>query len=411
MKAALRHLNRNRRRTLLTLLAVLIPVYFLVFMFGFSNAVIADLFETATRMDIGHLQVRHVEERGMGSALPLMQDADEVVHILDSMPAVEWHTVRLDLPALASSEDRSQSIYVQGVVPEEIGPISNIANLVVDGSYLHQGSDGAVIGQELAEILDIGVGDEFVALSAHPDTGVGVLKLPVIGIYRAPMAEMGRTVVHVTLATARQLARSPDASTAVIARVRGVTGARDLSEIDTVVTDLQGQLPADLEALDWRELAPQLTGYLGILTPALTIIASVFFGLGALVVLNTLYLSVMERTRELGLVLSLGASRWRVIRMILGEASVIAVAGAFYGAVIGVVLIWIVEAFGGIPMPGSAGEFMRILGIRPALHMAIRWPQVILSAVAMAIVAVMAAWFPAHRASRLEPVEAMRYVE
>ena len=128
-------------------------------------------------------------------------------------------------------------------------------------------------------------------------------------------------------------------------------------------------------------------------------------------VLNTLYLSVMERTRELGLVISLGASRGVVIRMILVEASLIAVVGAVYGALIGVVLIWIVEAFGGIPMPASVGDFMRIVGMKPALHMMIRWPQVILSAVAMTVVAILAAWFPAYRASKLEPVEAMKYVE
>lgn len=411
MKAAIRHLKRNRRRTILTLLAVLIPVYFLVFMFGFTNAVISDMFETATRIDTGHLQVRHVEKRGMGSALPLMQNADEAVAVLDEVDGIEWRTVRLDLPALASAEDRSQTVYVQGVVPEEVAPISNIGNLVVEGSYLRTGSSGAVIGEELAELLNVGVDDEFVVLGAHPETGVGVLRLLVIGIYEAPLAEMGRTVVHVTLETARQLARSPQAATAVVARVSGVTGARDLSEIDDVMSQLEGRFGSELEVLDWRDLAPQVSGYLAVLTPALTIIAVIFFGLGALVVLNTLYLSVMERTRELGLVISLGASRWHVIRMILVEASLIAVAGAIYGALIGVVLIWIVEAFGGIPMPASVGDFMRVVGMKPALHMMIQWPQVILSAVAMTIVAIVAAWFPAYRASKLEPVEAMKYVE
>jgi len=411
MKAAIRHLMRNRRRTVLTLLAVLIPVYFLVFMFGFTNAVVSDMFETVTRMDTGHLQVRHVEERGMGSAIPLMQNADDVVAMLAGIDGIEWQTVRLDLPALASAGDRSQTIYVQGVVPEEVQPISNVANMVVEGSYIRSGSSGAVIGEELASLLNVGVGDEFVVLGAHPATGVGVLKLPVVGIYKAPAVEMGRTVVHVTLETARQLARSPGTATAVVARVAGVTGARDLDEIDAVVATLQARLPEDLEALDWRALAPQLEGYMRVLSPVLAIMAVVFFALGALVVLNTIYLSVMERTRELGLIISLGSSRWRVIRMILAEAGVIAVAGALYGALIGVALVWVVEAFGGIPMPGQAAEFMRFVGISPTLHMMIRWPQVVVSAVSMAVVAVVAAWFPAYRASKLEPVEAMRYVE
>jgi len=411
MKAAIRHLKRDRRRTILTLLAVLIPVYFLVFMFGFTNSIIADMFETATRIDTGHLQVRHVKERGMGSALPLVRDADEVVSALDEIDGIEWRTMRLDLPALASADDRSQTVFVQGVVPEDVTPISNIGNLIVEGSYLRTGSTGAVIGEELAELLNVGVDDEFVVLGAHPETGVGVLKLPVIGIYEAPIADMGRTVVHVTLDTARQLARSPQAATAVIARVKGVSSVRDLAEIDAVTAALNGRLPPELEVVDWRDLAPQVSSYLNLLTPVLAIIAAVFFGLGALVVLNTLYLSVMERTRELGLVVSLGASRWRVIRMILVEASLIAVAGAIYGALIGVGLIWVVEALGGIPLPTEMGEFLRVIGLEPTIHMMVRWPQVIVSAAAMTIVAILAAWFPAYRASKLEPVEAMKYVE
>lgn len=411
MKAAIRHLKRNRGRTILTLLAVLIPVYFLVFMFGFSNSIVADMFETATRVDTGHLQVRHIERRGMGSAIPLMHDSKSVLADLDQIDGIEWRTVRLDMPALASVADRSQAVYVQGVVPEEIAPISSIGDLVVKGTYLKNGQNGAVIGEELADLLNVDVGDEIALLGAHPETGLGALKVPVVGVYRAPISAMGRTIVHTTLTTARRLARSPDAATAVVVRVSDVAGPWDVGKIEAVTAQLKGLLPDDLVVLDWRDLAPQVSGYMSILQPAMIIFAAIFFGLGALVVLNTLYLSVMERTRELGLIISLGASRWRVIRMILTEAGLIAVIGAVYGALVGVALAWIVEAFGGIPLPGAAlTDYMKVIGMKPVLHMKISWSQVVISAVAMAGVAVLAAWFPAYRASKLEPVEAMRYV-
>ncbi|MEA3239297.1 MAG: FtsX-like permease family protein [Candidatus Bipolaricaulota bacterium] len=412
MKAAIRHLKRNRGRTILTLLAVLIPVYFLVFMFGLSNSIVSDMFETATRIDTGHLQIRHIERHGMGSAIPLMHDSESVLADLGQIDGIEWRTVRLDMPALASVADRSQAIYVQGVMPEEIAPISSIGDLVVKGTYLKKGQSGAVIGEELAALLNVDVGGEIVLLGAHPETGLGALKVPVVGIYRAPISAMGRTIIHTTLTTARQLARSPDAATAVVVRVDNVKGPWDVAKIEAVTAQLNSLLPDDLEVLDWRELAPQVSGYMGILQPVMIIFAVIFFGLGALVVLNTLYLSVMERTRELGLIIALGASRWRVIRMILTEAGLIAVIGAVYGAVIGVALAWVVEAFGGIPLPGAdLADYMKVVGMKPVLHMMISWPQVVISAVAMVGVAVLAAWFPAYRASKLEPVEAMRYVE
>jgi len=411
MKAALRHLKRNRGRTVLTLLAVLIPVYFIVFMFGFASANLSDMFETATRLDTGHFQIRHEEVRGLGSAIPLIQDPDAALAVVDATEGVEWRTVRLDLPALASIDDRSQTVYVQGVVPEEIAPISAIGDLIVDGTYLATGQAGVVIGEELADLLKLAVGDELVLLGAHPEAGIGVLKVPVVGIYSAPAAELGRTVVHATLETARRLARTPGAATAIVGRVEGVTAPWNADRIETVTSGFSDDLPAGLEVLGWEELAPQVAAYLRVMEPMLWVFAGVFFALGALVVVNTLYLSVMERTRELGLIISLGATRWRVMRMILVEAALIAVVGAVYGAVAGVGIIWIIEAFGGIPIWGSAVQFMKAVGMTPVLHLRASASQVLLAAAAMAGVAILAAWFPAYRASKLEPVEAMRYVE
>ncbi len=411
MKAALRHLKRNRGRTVLTLLAVLIPVYFIIFMFGFASANLSDMFETATRLDTGHFQIRHEEVRGLGSAIPLIQDPGAVLAVVDGADGIEWRTVRLDLPALASVDDRSQTVYVQGVIPEEIDPISSVGDLIVDGTYLTTGQDGVVIGEELADLLQVGVGDEVVFLGAHPEAGIGVLKAPVVGIYAAPAAELGRTVVHATLDTARRLARTPGAATAIVGRVEGVTGPWNADRIGTVTAALASRLPDGLEVLGWKELAPEVAAYLRVMLPMLWVFAGVFFALGALVVVNTLYLSVMERTRELGLIISLGATRWRVMRMILLEATLIAVAGAVYGAIAGVGIIWIIEAFGGIPIWGSAVQFMKAVGMTPVLHLRASASQVLLAAAAMAGVAIVAAWFPAYRASKLEPVEAMRYVE
>lgn len=402
---------RNRLRSILTLLAVMIPVYSLVVVFGLAEANLNDMFETATRVDTGHLQIREAKTKITGSAIPLMQDPAEPLAILDKIDGIEWRTVRLDLPALASAGERSQAIFLQGVVPEEIDPISAMRDRIVAGEYLTSTSEGVVIGEELADLLKVGVGGDIILLGVHPETGLGVLRVVVRGIYSSPIAEIGRAVVQAPLAVARQLARSTTAATAIVARVAGVNGIRDAHLIDAVITQLDTMLPSEYEVLGWRELVPMVATYMRILKPILLGFAAIFFGLGALVVLNTVYLSVMERTRELGLIISLGASRWRVIRMILTEAGVLAVMGAASGGLAGVAFVWVVEAFGGIPLPASFSDIMKGMGLSGSLHMMVSASQVIISAVAMAAVAILAAWVPARTAAKLEPVEAMRYVE
>ncbi len=411
MKAAIRHLMRNRRRSILTLCAVLIPIYFLILMFGFTNSVIQDMFESATRFDTGHMQIRAVEPPGSGSALPLINDPSDALDILAEMEAIEWFTVRLDLPALASVDDRTRTVFLRGVVPEEIDPVSNMADRMVEGDFLSSERDGVIVGEELADLLELGVGDDMVLLSAHPDASLGAIRAPIVGIFNAHEAAIGRMIVYSNLGTARRLARSETAATAIVLRLNGVRGSQDTHVMEATADALRAQLPDSYVVQGWLELLPILSGYLDVLVPMLVIMAVVFFGLGALVVVNTLYLSVMERTREIGLILSLGSSRIRVMGMILAEAGLITAAGAFYGVVLGIGIILIIEAFGGIPLWGQMAAYMREMGITPVLHMSITAWQVLLSAGAMSIVAMMAAWFPAWKASRLEPMEAMRHVE
>jgi len=411
MKAAIRHMMRNRRRTILTLCAVLIPVYFLVMMFGFANSMMQDMFDSVTRFDTGHMQIRAEERRGAGMAMPLIRDADDALAAVASVDRIEWSTVRLDLPALASVGEETRTVYLRGVVPEEIDPISNMAERMVAGEFLTRESDGVIVGEELAELLKLQVGDEMVLLGAHPEASLGAIRVPVVGVFNAPEATMGRTMVLSSLGTARRLARSDTAATAIVLRVDGVTGPSDTRRMDQAAAALRAALPPGYEVKDWLELVPFVTGYLRILTPMMLIMAAVFFGLGALVVVNTLYLSVMERTREIGLILSLGASRAHVMGMVLTEAGVITLAGAVYGALVGVALVLIVEAFGGIPLWGQMAAYMKEIGISPVMHMSVTAAQVLLSAGAMAVVAMLAAWLPARRAAKLEPMEAMRYVE
>jgi ABC-type lipoprotein release transport system permease subunit len=411
MKAAIRHLLRSKGRSLLTLLAVLIPVYTLVFMFGFASANLRDMFETATNLESGHFQVREVQEHATGGTLPLIDDVAPVLDALDETNGVAWRTIRLDVPALASVGERSEAVFVQGVEPETVARITPIETLIVEGAYLTDGSNGAVIGVELAETLGLSIGGEIILLGAHPEAAMGVLKVPVVGIFDAPDASMGRGLIQVDLASARSLVRRPTTATAVVAMVEGVTGPWDVDKIDAVTADLSTKLPEGFEIVDWRELAPMVVSYMNIMRPALMIMAGTFFILGALVVVNTLYLSVMERTRELGLIRALGSSRLRVMGMIMTEAGILAVAGAFYGAIAGLAVIWIVEAFGGIPLPSSFAEVFRSIGLSGVIHLRAELGDVVLSAVAMAAVALFAALFPAWRAAQFEPVEAMRYVE
>lgn len=408
MKAAVRHLLRNRRRSLLTLVAVLVPVYILVLMYGLVSGEMRGFFDGAVKLRTGHFQVRAVADRPEGGALPLINQPDKLIGLVDGLPGIERHVVRLDLPALAAEGDHSQGVLVQGISSGQTDPI---ADLVTSGRFLNGDGRSAVVGEGLARLLNLKVGDQIILLGSHPDAGLGVANPTVVGIFSAPDETLSRSVVDVDLSLARQLVRRPDAATAIVGYVQGVDGPWDAWKIERAVVTLRAELPAGYEVLDWRALSPDINLYMRIARPILTLFSGIFFILGGLVVLNTLYLSVMERTRELGIIIALGASRGQVMRMVFTEAGLIAVAGGAIGALAGAALVWIIEAVGGLRLPGAYSGFLKAFGMQPLLHLRVTIPEIALSAAAMVVMALLAAWYPARRAARLEPVEAIHYVQ
>ena len=410
MKAALRRLLRGRRRTVLAALAVFVPVLLLVVFLGMIGGMEKEMFASLTGFDTGHFQIRRMSDAPVGGALPLLRDPAPVLAVLDTSEDVAWYTVRLDLPALAAAGDRSLGVVVQGVQVAVAAGESPLARAVTSGRYLESGDEGAVVGRQLLDALNLSLGDELVLLGAHPQGAAGVALPRIVGIFDVPDPALGRGLVQVDLGVAQRLVRTAGI-TAVVGYVRDVDGPWDALRIAKAVARIGSRLPEGHEILDWATLAPESQMYMQIMRPITVGFMAAFFFLGGLVVLNTLYLSILERTRELGIILALGAPQRYVMGQVLLESGLLATGAAVIGAVIGLGFVLGVEAAGGLPLPGAYREGTALFGIEPLLRMRITAAEVLLSAVAMVAVAVAAAWYPAWRAAQLEPMETMRHAD
>jgi putative ABC transport system permease protein len=410
LRLARRNLMRNRRRSVLTLLAVLIPVALLDLMWGFSGAWERSLFQNTVELETGHLQIHPAGYRAaeMGKALPIIWDVTSITEKLAEDPDVEWYTARLDVPALAAAGDRSRGVLVQGVEPERAKRISLIDKWIEEGRYLREGDAGvAVVGDTLLEKLSLRLGEKVLLLVSHPEIGSRVLTPEVIGGIQAPSRELSRAIVQIPLEDARRLVGAPRAATGVIVLVNSVSGPWDGERITQVAQRLQSGLGEEYVVETWRELAPEAIGLLKVIKPIYAGFAAIFYILSGLVVLNTLYLSVLERVRELGVIRAVGASAGRTMGLILTESLLLALGGAILGTGLGVGLVlW---GSRGLAMPLSYEKIMADIGIQPVFYLRITTLQILGSALAMAAIAVLAAWYPARRAARLDPVEAMRH--
>lgn len=407
LRLAFRNLLRNPRRSVLTLLAVMVPVLLLDLMWGFTGAFERSLFDNTVRLETGHLQIHEADYNVIGQTIPIVRDIRPAEAALRENPDIEHYTTRLELPALAAADDESKGVLVQGVEPERSQAMSLMSRWIADGRYLEADDSGvAVVGAQLLEELGLNLGDRVILLTSHPETGTGVLTPTVVGVLDAPSQELSQGIVQVPLADARNAIDFPYGATSVAALVTNVAGPWDDPRIQDVTAQLQRSLGDRFAVEDWREIAPGTAGMLAILQPVNLGFMAIFFLLAGLVVLNTLFLNVHERTNELGVVLALGTQRRRVLAMIAAEAAVIALVGALVGSAIGGGLVW--HWSDGLVMPDIYKETYEQIGIEPVLNLYMTVGQGALSALLMLGIAVAASWLPARAAAGLEPVEAMR---
>ncbi|HEY5596541.1 MAG TPA: FtsX-like permease family protein [Candidatus Bipolaricaulota bacterium] len=406
---AWRNLMRNRRRSLLTILAVLFPVLLLDLMWGLKGAFVRNMFDNTTLLETGHLQVHEAGYKDLQNTLPLIQDVRPILEALGQDPQVRYFTVRLELPALAAHGNRSQGVLVQGIEPDKARQISLMDEWVSAGRPLQADDHNAAIaGAALLAKLGAQVQDPLILLTSHPQIGTGVLLPAVVGQIEPPSRDLSRMIVQVPLADAQNLVKNPNAATSVVILLQGIGGPWDQAVIDAAAARLQMSLGDEYVVEPWQALSPETASLFNIVGPIYLVFSLIFFLLGGLVVLNTLYLSVLERTRELGVILALGSSRRRVLGWVESESVMLAGIGSLIGSLLGVGLVW----WGGFgfQLPGAYQEIMSAINMTSVLYLRITLEEAVLSGSLMFFIALLAAAYPGWKAARLEPIEAMRFV-
>ena len=403
---AWRNLWRQRRRSLVTAGAVALVVLFSIAYSGFGGAMENSMYQRLTEAS-GHVQVRTPGWREAHTLdETLIERADEVRTTVERVATARMEAPAvvgaLDVPALLSGESRSRALALHGQDWPEAVRERRLRDADLEGRFLQDDGE-IVLGASLAQALAVGLDDD-VYVYAPGGSGFGAAAYTVVGVANVfdPSAEIA--LAWTTLADAQALA-APDAVQRF--EIHGTTLQRiEQDDVAASVAEALERALPDLEALTWLEVEPSLAQLLETLDPLLYTVSALFFVLAGLLVLNTVYLSVMERIREFGVIHALGAGDRRVLGMIATESVLLCLLGAAVGTAGG---LGIVAAYAdGLVIPGLE-PYYSSFGLDPVFYLSVE-PAQVLFAVGFAVVtALLAALWPAWIASRLEPVEAMRF--
>lgn len=398
-RLALRNILRQRRRSLIALAAIGFGIVSMMLAAGFIEWIFWANREGVTVNQLGHIQVTRPGYQDGGKADPfafLLPETSDALQTIRSTPEVQSVSPRLSFNGLISHSDSTLSFIGEGI-DTKLDPSSQKL-AVVDGSLLSvEDPKGVLLGTGLAANLGVKAGDSIVLLANTPSGGINAVECHVRGLVSTSMKAFDDVLLRVDIKLARELLRTPGAHTWVV-----TLGATDLTE--KVVRQLGREKSLDgFDVVPWMKLADFYNKTVELLTRQIAVIN---FIIGIIIILsisNTMTMSVMERTIEIGTSMALGVRRRRILRLFLLEGTLLGAIGGIVGATVGLIAATLIS-FVGIPMPPAPGMST---GFTAAI---IITPYIVRDALLLALVTtLLASLYPSWRASRLVIVDALRH--
>ncbi|MBM4379495.1 MAG: ABC transporter permease [Deltaproteobacteria bacterium] len=401
LSMALRNVGRNRRRSLLTGLTVFFGVMVIVNARGLMWGLQSMLIEDTVEARVGALQVhrRGYVDSADAAPLELSLPADEPFRQrLLAIPNVAGASGRLVINGQASN-GRAQTLFVgRGVdLAHELETCPRSAVTVKAGGSMLQpaDADAALLGSALAGAFGVGVGGSVALQATSPGGRVNSLDVQVKGLTESAFPFENQRVAVLPLSTAQGLVGMAGRVTEYAVRVH------ELSRLEETADALRAALGPDVEVHTWRDLQAFLRDVIYRQNTLLGGVSLLLFVVVLTGIINTMSMSVFERTREIGMLLALGVRRRAILQLFLLEGVLIGLAGGLMGALAGRLLVGGVAALG---ISFNISGIAAVTVLRPQVT-----PLFVAAAVAVAVSgSVLASLWPAWRASRLDPVQALR---
>ncbi len=404
-KLALRNLWRNPKRSGITISAITIGIWALVFVWAFIDGMNEQMIVNNIQYLTGDLKIHQAGFHGDKELAVSLSSDDPVLEKALANESITVTTPRIEGPALISAAETSNVVMVYGVDPQQEKNLSAFDDAIVQGVFLTDDISeeewNIVIGDNLARQLNAVVGSRVDLIVQAADGSLGADRFTVIGIYDTGIGTLDENIVLISLPGAQELYSLWGQYNSLL--VRG----EDRQQVANIKQHLLTELGDQYEVYQWEELLPTVVQSIVFHERVAYIVIFVIFTVVAAGIANTILMSVMERTREFGVMLALGTRSQQIIAMVLIEAMLLGLIGVIIGNVLGIgfTAYWS-EAGLDLTRYGEAMETMP--GLSAVIYPLIRQDHLLVISLVVFTICIIPALLPALRSSRLRPVEAIR---
>lgn len=403
LKIAWRNIWRNRSRSLTIIAAIIIGLTGAVTISGIFQGFLTAYFEEAVQSRVSHIQIHHPDFIRNTEGSVKIEQAGELSSALTENKKVKAFAPRTVIDGMAASANLTRGVQISGIVPEREAGVTQLNDWITEGTYFEtQGRiPSVIIGEVLAEKLNVRRGSRMVLTFQNVHGDLVSASFSVGALYNATFTAFEERSVFVRQTELNALREDDD----LVNEVALLTA--NLDAIPEVKKELSDAFP-DLLVRDWADIAPEMEYQQSVMDEFLIwVVIIVLLGVG-FGLLNTVLMSVFERTREIGMLMCIGMKKSKVFAMILLETTLLSLTGGVAGLLISYALISRLNKtgfdMGWFGDTDSLGEWGLSSFVYPDLDPAFYFQTALL----VVLFAVLAAVYPARKAVKLIPADAVR---
>jgi len=395
-----RNIWRNRRRSIVMLAAIIVGVWAMIFMNALMRGMVDQMIKDAVANLTGHVQAHHRLFRDDPAIQNVMHlDLDKLKQELHHDDIIAW-AARLNLPTVITSERATVGVTLLGITPQQERGLSFVGDSPAEGINIQTADDeGIVIGKKLAEKLETKLGRRIVIMTQDPENNIVDRGMRIVGIFDAELEATELAYAYTGLHTLQKLTHLNPGD---IGEISVLTP--DYRDVQKSVDYLK-QLFPDQEVLSWKELNAYLSTMLNITDGFILIWAIVVFFAMSFGLVNTLFMAIFERTRDIGLMQALGLTPRLIILQVVVESMILLLIGLSVGTLLAVLTQ--VATQNGIDLSAAGGEGLEWAGMSSKIYPATLLKDVVMSNFVVLILGILASFYPAWRAARIVPIKAL----
>lgn len=392
---------RNKVRSSVVIMAVALGLTAGIFSSAFFSGMMNQRVKQVISNEISSIQIHDTNFRETTELEYYIPEASLISEKIKSLDNIAGVSNRIIIYSMISSAETASGVKITGIDPEMEKTVTGISTKIIDGKYFEGVSrNPIVIGKKLAEKLKVKVRSKIVITVQDVDKNITGGAFRIAGIYESSNTGFDEMNVFVRVSDLAGLTGLPEDAAHEIAIL---VDDNDVAMIKSIEI---GKIWPELEVMNWKELSPEMsymTEAMGLYNYIFIIIIlfALLFG-----IINTMLMVVLERRKEIGMLLAIGMSRMKVFVMIMVET----VQLSFTGGVLGIILGGLISKYfevHAIDLSRWAEGYSQ-LGYDTMVYTSIKHEQYMIIALMVVVTGIIAAIYPAYKALKYDPAEALR---